>query len=530
MGNELWEFNPSRTETRNGLAPLAWRRLPDLNRTVNRRLRLTGATPLPNGGFFVANGPRTGVFDPIAGDFTYHRDHPDHSFGTTIYDATRDTAYAIYNRVFLAGRNAPSPAQPFQFPLAQATLTPAFLSGASGLAVDKRGNLLGWSGRKEVMRYDVAANRWRVYFHKVGPSGDGRVFNKWVYVESDDVFVGITDWLDGPWVYKLPPGEGALLSPASAQSFVDAAAPGSSVTVPPGTYPGGLRIAKPLTVNLKGVTLTGIVDRKGVILVDNTPGPVTIEEFETTLAPNAHSNIAGLRIQGGGDVALRRSRIAFAEMGILTGNEGTGKLTVEESVIEEIGGGGLSHGIYFGVGDTLVVRNTTVRRGHNNGHLIKSRARKTVIDRVRALALDGNSSRELEFPCGGDIAVTGSVVQKGPDTDNAESIAVNIESAKALGNAGNCGANDGQATRFAFRGNWLIFDRTGLPPERQHAAGANEFGKWRALPPDTPIEVSGNSIVGLKSWGEFPDLSAANKMYADRAAAGLEPGEIPRLP
>jgi len=58
----------------------------------------------------------------------------------------------------------------------------------------------------------------------------------------------------------------------SAQSFVDQAAAGSTVTVLPGVYPSGLRLNKPLIVKLKGVVLTSVVDAKGSILVEGTRG------------------------------------------------------------------------------------------------------------------------------------------------------------------------------------------------------------------------------------------------------------------
>ena len=136
------------------------------------------------------------------------------------------------------------------------------------------------------------------------------------------------------WVYRPPSGPGSPMTTVSAQAIVDKAPAGSSVVVPPGIYPGGLRVNKPLTINLKGVVLTSVVDAKGFVLVDNTPGPVVIEDFETVLPPHTGTNASGIRIQGGGDVTVRRAHIANSEMGILAGNEGTGKLRIEDSIIE----------------------------------------------------------------------------------------------------------------------------------------------------------------------------------------------------
>jgi hypothetical protein len=151
------------------------------------------------------------------------------------------------------------------------------------------------------------------------------------------------------------------------------------------------------------------------------------------------------------------------------------------------------------------------------GHLLKTRAKRTVVDASRFLGLDGTDSREMEFTCGGEIKVTNSIVQKGANSDNAEMIAVAIE----WGEDGrHCGPNNRQATRFEFTGNWLVFDRQG------GSAGPNQFGKWRGGPNDT-FAVKGNRIVNMPSWGEFPDLSASNTMYASREAAGLTEGQAP---
>ena len=215
---------------------------------------------------------------------------------------------------------------------------------------------------------------------------------------------------------------------SSAQRFVDRAAPGSSVVIPPGIYTGGLRLNKPITVKLQGVVLTGVVDEKGFVLVDNTPGPVVIEDYETLLPPRIGTNVSGVRVQGGGDVTIRRAHIANSEMGIETGNEGTGKLTVEDSLVELIGGGAdLSHGIYAGFSYTLTIRRTTVRDVKGLGHLVKSRAKTTSIEASYLLGLQGRDSREFEAPNGGQVSITHSVIQKGPNTDNAESIMIGGE-------------------------------------------------------------------------------------------------------
>jgi len=320
------------------------------------------------------------------------------------------------------------------------------------------------------------------------------------------------------------------MTTVSAQAIVDKAPAGSSVVVPPGIYPGGLRVNKPLTINLKGVVLTSVVDAKGFVLVDNTPGPVVIEDFETVLPPHTGTNASGIRIQGGGDVTVRRAHIANSEMGILAGNEGTGKLRIEDSIIEGMYGGdeSLSHGIYAGFSDTLTVRRTTVRDVKGLGHLVKSRARTTTIDQSYLLGLNGRDSREFEAPNGGRISITHSVIQKGPNTDNAESMMVGGEIAQADP------AMVYLPSSFTFTDNWVIFDRMQLQPEPAWQAGQNQFGKYRNMPPTwlnvpappAPV-IQRNKFVNMTNPGEFPPFDSTNTFFPTRAAAGLGATGIP---
>jgi hypothetical protein len=321
------------------------------------------------------------------------------------------------------------------------------------------------------------------------------------------------------------------ITTTSAQAFVDQAPAGSSVVIPPGIYSGGLRLNKPLTVNLKGVVLTSVVDAKGFVLVDNTPGPVVIEDFETLLPPQTGTNASGIRVQGGGDVTVRRAHIANSKMGIETGNEGTGKLTVEDSVVEGMrGGSDLSHGIYAGFSDTLKVLRTTVRDVKGLGHLVKSRAKTTLIDHSSLLGLNGSDSREFEASNGGNVTISHSVIQKGPNTDNAESVIVGGEINQA---------DPGMPylpSSFTFTDNWVIFDRMRVPPERAWQAGTNQFGKYRNMPPKwlsvpvPPLVIKRNKFVNMTDPGEFPPFDPDNTFFATRAAAGLGPTEIPPPP
>src|SRR5690606_9616571 len=106
-----------------------------------------------------------------------------------------------------------------------------------------------------------------------------------------------------------------------------------------------------------------------------------------------------------------------------------GTLVIEDSLIEEQGhpDSALSHLVYAGVIDRLVVRNSTLRRSRYLGHLLKSRARETVVERSLLLGLDGAHSRLIDLPCGGALSVRDSVIQHGAFSDNADLFSVGTE-------------------------------------------------------------------------------------------------------
>ena len=241
---------------------------------------------------------------------------------------------------------------------------------------------------------------------------------------------------------------------------------------------------------------------------------------------------AGIRIQGGGDVTIRRAHIANSEVGIESGNEGTGKLPIEDSLIEGMAGGSdLSHGVYAGFSDSLAVVRTMIRDVKGLGHLVKSRARNTTVDHSYLLGLNGFDSREFDVPNGGNVMITHSIIQKGPNTDNAEFAMVGGEITQA----------DPVMTylpsSFTFTDNWLIFDRMGESPEPAWQTGPNQFGKYRNMPPKwlnvpaPPLPViQRNKFVNMTNPGEFPPFTCGNMFFRTRAAAGLGATGIPALP
>jgi len=390
---------------------------------------------------------------------------------------------------------------------------PAGLLPDPGMALMKDGRLLFWGSGRRTHVYDPERNKWTMHdFSGPAPRPISQgVYSKWVRLDKYDVYVGYADFRRGVWVYRHPVNDpGTDMGTKSIQPFINRAPRGTRLRVPPGIYRAGARVSKPLTLDLDGVRILGSSRSKGVLLIKNARGPVVIENF-TTSEPVRCGNCAGIKIEGVNfDVTVRHARISRAEMGILTDNQG-GRLVVEDSLIEDIGhdrGQEPMHLIYAGLIDELIVRNSILRRSHHLGHIIKSRALTTTVVRSQLLGLDSHNSREADLPCGGRITFDHVVIEKGPRSDNDESIAVGMEPE-------HCGGLLHPESSFTMTNSWVIFD---------HPRGG--FGHWRAT---GPVRIANNRIVGQTDWYGFKGLAGAgNQLFPDRHAAGLGPKEIPK--
>jgi hypothetical protein len=80
------------------------------------------------------------------------------------------------------------------------------------------------------------------------------------------------------------------------------------------------------------------------------------------------------------------------------------------------GGAGRTHNVYIGPVDLLTVEDVLSTRAVI-GHLLKSRAARTVIRRTRLLTGDGTASACLDVPDGGVLEIDGVVCEKGPGSD-----------------------------------------------------------------------------------------------------------------
>lgn len=209
---------------------------------------------------------------------------------------------------------------------------------------------------------------------------------------------------------------------------------GDTVEVQAGEYRGDVAVwpQKRLTVRAVGGRAVLVADGKsaegkGIWVIRD--GHFEVEGFDFVGARVADRNGAGIRFDHG-TLIVRDSRFIGNENGILTSNDGKSTLIIESSLFEGNGhGDGYSHGVYAGRIARVEVRGSWFRDGRV-GHLLKTRARESVIENNRLTDERGNSSYELEFPNGGRARVVGNIIEQSEKTSNPVIVSYGAEGYK----------------------------------------------------------------------------------------------------
>jgi len=235
-----------------------------------------------------------------------------------------------------------------------------------------------------------------------------------------------------------PPGSGRTLhiGPSrSIKSFREAASlarDGDLVLVDPGEYRGDVAVwpQSGLAIRANGgrvllVANGASAEDKGTFVFRGADA--LVENIGFTGARSRDRNGAGIRLDVGSRLTVNRCRFEDNENGILTSNDPASELHVFDSEFARNGAGdGQSHNLYVGAIDKLTV--TGCYLTHSKvGHLLKSRARESVVSYSRLSGEEGTSSYELEFPSGGRASVLGCLVQQGPKSENSAIISFGAE-------------------------------------------------------------------------------------------------------
>jgi hypothetical protein len=304
----------------------------------------------------------------------------------------------------------------------------------------------------------------------------------------------------------------------SLQDGLAAATAGDEAVLAPGVYEQGAVITTPHLVlrGEPGAHLRGHAVEGKAALVVKAAG-VVIEGIECSGIAVRDNNGACIRIEGD-DLTVRNVHLHDNQQGILSG-PGGGVLLVEGSLLERNGFGGQAHGVYIGPTiQTFIFRNNRVLATTGAGHGVKSRAQSTIIENNIIAGLDGHDSRAIDLPNGGDVVIRGNVLEKGPDSANAQMIGLALE------------GNLHEANQTLIESNLVIFDTV---PVGWVQSLAQALG---LMPPKGTVLVSespgrailrNNTIVAARDLGGGA-TEQANRTYESRADAGLPP--YPALP
>jgi hypothetical protein len=308
-----------------------------------------------------------------------------------------------------------------------------------------------------------------------------------------------------PW----EPASGARLAAgeirvngASAIDLADAARrlqDGALLELGPAVYKQGL------IIKANGVTLRG----HGQVVFDDAAvkgkGALLIQGNDTRVANIECRNIkvkdrngACIRLQGR-NLTLDHVYFHSSEQGVLTGGD-PGQIIVTDSRFELLGKGGRAHGLYIGGGE-LIIRDSLFLSSVGEGHEIKSRAGRNIIERSVVASLGGADSRLIDISNGGELIVRDSVLQEGPGSVNSDMIGFALEK-KRQHEAHHVELTNNIILLEGRRKTRLLHQRDGTP---------------------APL-MEGNVIIGA---GE-PEFAGMNVWLTDREEAGL--AAYPALP
>lgn len=233
---------------------------------------------------------------------------------------------------------------------------------------------------------------------------------------------------------------------AQPSQAAQAAKDGDVVEISAGSYAGDVAVWRADRLTIRGVGVKRpVLDAqghaamgKGLWVIEGRD--TTVENLEFTGASVPDKNGAGIRLDGAG-LTVRKCLFHDNENGILANAAPDGDVLVENCEFSHNGqGDGYSHNLYIGH-----VRRFTLRGcySHNakTGHDVKSRAAINDIRYNRIGDDDGSDTSFLiDLPNGGDCAIVGNVLRRGPSASQsvlvsfAEEGAINPKQALAVVN------------------------------------------------------------------------------------------------
>ncbi len=392
---------------------------------------------LPDGKIMViasGRGSRVVTFDPKTGSYSAVERGSGHISSLVWRDADQHF-YSVRANKFIDKHNADG-----TIAEEQVDEFPSAFQGEAGLAGmvydEVHDRIVFWPGLRDVWSWEPGSKKWTQYINTEGPaptSGHQGIYSKWFYLPQFDVFIGMGDDSGGMWAWRMPEtvpvnSERARLEEQGFQCSDEIygwTCPDLGAQINKGRVTKG--------VYVQCATVSGAVDFQGSHLKSEVCGRKAgliakggaVIENVTITDLSIGVNAACVRWEGG-DVTLRNMTCQRTDMGLLgTGN----RLVIEDSLFESTHNEGRNHGhvIYASKADEVVIRNSTIRDPGNQGHVLKTGARHTLVENSTIAGGERPYSRVVDAFNGGVVEILQSRLIVGSNGGNGDMIGYGAE-------------------------------------------------------------------------------------------------------
>ncbi len=207
---------------------------------------------------------------------------------------------------------------------------------------------------------------------------------------------------------------------------------GDTVNIEAGVYPSDVALWTANDLVLRGIGGLAELESNGLSYGEKAIWVIqgnnaTVEHIAFSECAVPDQNGAGIRLEGL-NLTVRHCVFHHNENGILCGEYHPSTVRIEYSEFAYNGyGDGYSHNLYIGHVDSLIFRFNYSHHAHV-GHELKSRASVNVIEYNRiGNEADGDASREIDLPNGGQAYLIGNSIQQGTQGQNSNMVGFGME-------------------------------------------------------------------------------------------------------
>jgi hypothetical protein len=247
---------------------------------------------------------------------------------------------------------------------------------------------------------------------------------------NDEIATNFGQWLPLPDIYPVAPGMIKIentIYPTLADAISNLQ-DNQTMLIGDGIY------REPLVIKKNNVKIIGVghvtIDEataEGKAAIITKGNNIFISNIECKNIAVGDANGACIRAENA-NLTVNHVYFHNSEEGILTFSHSE-SLHIQDSRFEKLGKNGFAHGVYIGSGE-LYIDKCLFISSVSEGHEVKSRAKKTVITNSVLASLSGNDSRLIDVPNGGELIISDSILEKGPQSVNSTAIGYGLEGMK----------------------------------------------------------------------------------------------------